>query len=53
MTLEEAKTLADQGNINAMVALGDYYSKQDDEDATDIAYQYYERAAEAAIGTRR
>ena len=46
MTLEEAKTLADQGNINAMVALGDYYSKQDDKDATDIAYQYYERAAE-------
>ena len=46
MTLEEAKTLADQGNINAMAALGDYYSKQDDEDAVDIAYQYYERAAE-------
>ena len=46
MTLEEAKTLADQGNVNAMAALGDYYSKQDDEDAVDIAYQYYERAAE-------
>ena len=28
MTLEEAKTLADQGNINAMVALGDYYSSR-------------------------
>lgn len=47
MTLEEAKTLADQGNATAMAALGDYYSKQDDEDAMDIAYQYYERAAEA------
>lgn len=46
MTLEEAKTLADQGNVTAMAALGDYYSKQDDEDAMDIAYQYYERAAE-------
>lgn len=46
MTLEEAKTLADQGNINAMVALGDYYSKQEDEDAMEIAFQYYERAAE-------
>lgn len=47
MTLDEAKTLAEQGNVNAMAALGDYYSKQDDEDAMDIAYQYYERAAEA------
>lgn len=48
MTLEEAKSLAEQGNVDAMMALADYYSQQkDDEDAINVAFQYYEQAAEA------
>ena len=48
MTLEEAKTLAEQGNVDAMMALADFYSKkEDDEDAINVAFQYYEQAAEA------
>jgi TPR repeat protein len=46
MTLEEAKVQAEQGNIEAMMALADYYSKvENDEDAIDIAFHYYELAA--------
>ncbi len=48
MTIEEAKTLAEQGNVDAMMALADFYSKkEDDEDAINVAFQYYEQAAEA------
>lgn len=28
MTVEEAEALAKQGNVNAMMALGDYFSKK-------------------------
>lgn len=47
MTLEEAKAQAEQGDVEAMMALADYYySKvENDEDAIDIAYHYYELAA--------
>lgn len=49
MTLEEAKRLADNGDVGAMMALAEYYVEQKDnnEDAIDIAYEYYERAGEA------
>ena len=48
MTLEEAKAMAEQGNTNAMMALADFYSKQgNDEDAIDLAFHYYELAANA------
>lgn len=52
MTIEEAKTLAEQGNTDAMLALADFYSKQnDDENAINVAYQYYELAANAGEPT--
>lgn len=48
MTLEEAKTLAEQGNVGAMMALADFFSKKEnDDDAIDIAFHYYELAANA------
>lgn len=48
MTLEEAKTLAEQGNVGAMMALADFFSKKEnDDDAIDIALHYYELAANA------
>ena len=31
MTIEEAKTLAEQGNTGAMLALADFYSKQNND----------------------
>jgi len=49
MTLEEAKILADRGNIEAMLALASFYDQQidDDYEAGDLAKHYYCRAAEA------
>lgn len=48
MTLVEAKKLADNGNVQAMLALAKYYDQQkDDEEAGDLAKYYYCCAAEA------
>lgn len=48
MTLEEAKKLADNGNVQAMLALAKFYDQQDDnEESGDLAKHYYCCAAEA------
>lgn len=48
MTLEEAKKLADNGDVQAMLALAKFYDQQkDDEEACDLANHYYCCAAEA------
>lgn len=49
MTLEETKRLADNGDVGAMMALAEYYvgQKDNDENAVDMAFEYYERAAMA------
>lgn len=47
MTLEEVKKLADNGNVQAMLALAKFYDQQNDEESGDLAKQYYCRAAEA------
>lgn len=48
MTVEEAEALAKQGNVNAMMALGDYFSKKENDDYDiDRALHYYELAANA------
>lgn len=49
MTLEEAKILADQGNLDAIIALGKYYFGNDaNDDDRDIheAIKWYEKGAE-------
>lgn len=43
MTLEEAKALAEQGDVDAMMALASYYSEEGD---AEEAFRYYELAAE-------
>ena len=49
MTLEEAKKLADNGDVQAMLALAKFYDQQDDDDeeAYDLAKHYWSCAAEA------
>ena len=48
MTLEDAKKLADTGNVQAMLALAKFYDQQDDdEEACDLAKHYWCCAAEA------
>lgn len=48
MTLEEARARAEAGEVSAMMALGNYYSNnQDSEDSINIAYEWYQKAAEA------
>ena len=48
MTVEEAEALAKQGNVNAMMALGDYFSKKENDDYDiDRVLYYYELAANA------
>ena len=49
MTLEEAKKLADNGDVQAMLALAKFYDQQndDDEEACDLAKHYWCCAAEA------
>ncbi len=48
MTVEEAEALAKQGNVNAMMALGDYFFKKENDDYDiDRALHYYELAANA------
>lgn len=48
MTLKEAKILADNGNVKAMLALARFYDQQtDNEEASDLASHYYRCAAEA------
>lgn len=44
MTVEEAKSKAEYGDVNAMVALGDYYMNQEPE-SVDDAEKWYEMAA--------
>lgn len=52
MTLEEAKKLADNGNVQAMLALAKFYDQQDDdEESGDLAKHYYCCAAEAGDPT--
>lgn len=43
MTLEEAKALAEQGDVDAMMALASYYSEEGD---AEESLHYYELAAE-------
>lgn len=47
MTLEEVKKLADNGNVQAMLAIAKFYDQQNGEKSGDLAKQYYCRAAEA------
>lgn len=48
MTIEEARVLAEQGNIGAMMTLADCLSKEkNDEEAINEAFHYYELAANA------
>ena len=48
MTLEEAKKLADNGNVQAMLALAEFFDQQNDnEESSDLAKHYYCCAAEA------
>ena len=51
MTLEEAKKLADNGNVQAMLAIAKFYDQQNDEESGDLAKKYYCRAAEAGDAT--
>ena len=46
MTIEEAKQLAERGDVHAMMGLADYYAKRNiDENDIDLAFHYYELAA--------
>ena len=45
MTLEEGKALAEQGDINAMCTLGDFFSKQNTGESMVEAAKWYEMAA--------
>jgi len=49
LTLEEAKQLAEQGDIGAMCSLGDFYIKQNTGDGIEEASKWYEMAAERNI----
>jgi len=52
MTLEEVKKLADNGDVQAMLALAEFYDKQNDnEESSDLAKHYYCCAAEAGDPT--
>ncbi|MGN0998103.1 MAG: hypothetical protein ACI4PO_00955 [Faecousia sp.] len=52
MTLLEAQDLAARGDVGAMMALANYYSKDtSNEDSIDIAFEYYQQAAEAGEPT--
>ena len=46
ITLEEAIRNAEQGDINCMRILGDYYAKQNTGDGLDKAAKWYEQAAQ-------
>lgn len=45
MTIEEAKQMADQGDIGAMCSLGDFYIKQNTGEGIKEASKWYELAA--------
>ena len=47
MTVSEAKALAERGDTGAMMALAEYYSKEEGDEASDMAWHYYELAANA------
>lgn len=47
MTLDEALSLAEQGNADSMLALAKYYSQDSDHQDMDSAMKYYEMAADA------
>ena len=48
MTLDEARARADAGEVSAMMALGNYYANdKSSEDSINIAYEWYQKAAEA------
>ena len=47
MTLKEVEKLAENGDVKAMMALADYYSKLEDENGDEVAFKYYELAANA------
>ncbi len=48
MTFEEARKLADNGDVQAMLALAKFYDQQDNsEESSDLAKHYYSCAAEA------
>lgn len=49
MTLEEAKQMAEQGDIGAMCSLGDFYIKQNTGDSIEEAAKWYEMAAEKNV----
>lgn len=48
MDIEETKMLAQQGSVDAMMALAEHYAmNKDDEDSVEVAFRYYELAANA------
>lgn len=49
MTLEEGKVLAEQGDINAMCSLGDFFSKQNTGEGMVEAAKWYEMAAKKNV----
>lgn len=49
MTLEEGKALAEQGDINAMCSLGDFFSKQNTGEGMVEAAKWYEMAAKKNV----
>ena len=52
MILEEAKKLADNGNVQAMLALAKFYDQQtNDEESSDLSEHYWSCAAEAGDST--
>lgn len=49
MTLEEARALAAQGDVNAMCSLGNYYVQQQDGDGIEQAVIYFNMAGELGV----
>ena len=49
MTIEEAIQLAENGDIGAMISLGDYYVQQKTGDGIEKAANWYEAAAKKNI----
>mgnify|MGYP003297377559 CR=1 FL=1 len=49
MTIEEAIQLAENGDIGAMISLGDYYVQKNNADGVENAYKWYAMAAKHKV----
>lgn len=49
MTIEEAIQLAENGDIGAIISLGDYYMKQNTGEGIEEAVKWYEKAAQKNV----